>query len=324
MGFNREEILEVGEPLGNAPTRTQIDDLVQVLLVMGASRATSTDRPADVTTCASSLKPEVDKDEDSASEPGEVEVSTDASDTEDAAFQPADDVPSACASEEFEMAADKVAALRNTLDVSRNRSVVSIEHSMSLQQMGFPCAAIEEAATMLGPAAQFGEIFDMIVARQPHKSAGKQPSSCLPASQHTREVDVARQTRINEVIARVAARLKAESQGKESVVSTQETSDSIQVHEEELHLQEEALLPTDKSTSHAECTLVSAEEWDSSLQPWMKDEAETTSREVAAEIVAAVLINVSKHVVPDETAMQAGKDKLLESGYPASPTRGGA
>merc|ERR1719440_2295691 len=36
MGFGREEILEVAEPLGDAPTQTQIDDLVQVLLIMGA------------------------------------------------------------------------------------------------------------------------------------------------------------------------------------------------------------------------------------------------------------------------------------------------
>lgn len=215
MGFDRSQVLEAAGSLGEQPTSSQIDDLVQVLLVMNTSKTSAAcDAPVHVlpadTSSAHSLPSSSPPDHEASVGLGrqwlDLQRSSIAAAPQCAATpQAIEQMPpmpemSAVGSVEFEMAVDKSRVLHAP-------PPMPVATRLALEQMGFTAAAIREAAGLLGPDAQFNDLCELLVAMAGKKNScmsGPSMSACPAASEAVQAAD-ALQNRLAEEAARAGA-----------------------------------------------------------------------------------------------------------------------
>lgn len=282
MGFSRTEIQDAAGSLGADPTPAQIDDLVQILLVMRSSETASTD-DADAAPNADEAAPLPSSPPLAAAQESPVP----------AVLKALEELPplplmKSVGSAEFEEATDK-----NTVLYGGSPVIVPLEISDALGQMGFTEEAIQEAAVLLGPAAKFDDLFDLLVTMAPKNGSSwtGMPSDVLPtmsacpaATEAVRAAD-ALQNRLMEEMSR-------EVKQNEQCVEVNQTEEDIEAAQTE-DKQNEAI-------------------------------GEISNRIVATTVIALVLTRIAGKVEAEKGEKTPEKKEMVEEGLPVSPTRGGA
>jgi len=297
MGFSRSEVLEAAGPLGDNPTPSQIDDLMEVLLVMNTSRAAS-------------ARPEPPLPPPLSSPP--------VADPLDGVLEALEELPplpamTAVGSVEFEMAEDKDKILH-----ARSRSRLPAETSSALEQMGFTSAAIQEAALLLGPTAQFADLFDLLITMAPKhggswaglpSDAIPHMSSCPAASKAVQASD-ALQNRLMEEVAKARAEssMCMEVEEDEDIALPRSARDSV------INRTNAEVEVAKQNAREALAAALFGEEEE-------EDTHEVSNRTLASTVIAMVLAQISEKMVGEKSL---AKKHITEEAFPASPTRGGA
>jgi len=310
MGFDRPQILESAAMLGGQPS--QMDDLLQVLLVMGASSEGSNceDHPPSGASAFTSCAMASSHDRSvagSGAEPATPPPPLPPPLSPPPQLSPPFPALSAVGSAEFEMASGPLAR-------SHGLDVATLE---VLQGMGFTADTIQEALALLGPSAHFDDLFDVLLLMRPHQNGNQTASpndaivaaAALPASGQLVQED-------SFAMASSLARERQESPDNESITLCQQAVQDLEL---------KGLVSSDRALD--EVPNVTDKETDD-LEIKDMPEAATTAESaplapaLAAAVVAMVIAKVSER--ESQPVDDAAPEKHAHGPVHASPVRGGA
>lgn len=350
MGFSRTEVLEAAGAISDHPSPSEIDDLVQVLLVMSTSRTASTcDVAADIlhapTQEASTLPKQPFQEPLPPLSPPPTELAAaPMAITPQAYLEEMPPMPamSAVGSVEFEMAVDKDSVLhakRHPMQASLTQSsllhkappTVTLATRLALEQMGFESDAIEEASRLLGPAAQFHDLVDLL-SNQASRRCGPKVSACPAASKAVQESDAFENKLLQEMRkARGEISTDSEDEDIKDVEVFHRSSGAMEKHcsedtkEGEVPAALDEMLDLKQRVKAALAHAAHTGSLAAALAEMEEQEAhEVSSCALATTVVAMVLANVSEKMVLQTGEKKVANKQGVDESFPVSPKRGGA